>query len=466
MQDSGTDYYEVLHLHPSAPAEVIEAAYRRLVRIYHPDVNQSPEAHDLMVQLNLAYGILSDPEKRADYDRSREAQTSGPSHTPPSDSETGASGSGRPSSGSSSRGRTAHGPEPSFFTLGSSKAEVLRVQGSPTNRAPLGVHREMWFYDSDEFSSYGAWVNFGPTGLVEGWGEWEDAKIRLKVHIVPGTRVTSSSYFAVRGHRDEVARLQGTPRNLMVNDENDLETWEFARGSNVYFAHSTGLVINWEDAPGILKVRGESPIKRDLWQKTLRQRQKSSVGKSGLDNNWSRIRDSKNPRTGTRDIIVKSKTTGFNCSLVVRIWEGRLEIFINWGTTVPNSFQTVSWEIDEEPGSSAEWRVSAHGKQTFAPDTEIRGIIRALSNPKNTVVSFRFSPASGELAEASFLIAGFTQVAEPLLKTWVEKDATETTATFQDIGPQTSYALGHPEKAIPCNKSWDCQELSLFLHVG
>ncbi|MCD5412542.1 DnaJ domain-containing protein [Dehalococcoidia bacterium] len=65
------DYYAVLQVHPQADREVIGAAYRRLAAKYHPDVNPSPDAADKMKQLNEAYEVLSDPARRAAYDRSR-----------------------------------------------------------------------------------------------------------------------------------------------------------------------------------------------------------------------------------------------------------------------------------------------------------------------------------------------------------------------------------------------------------
>ena len=58
------DYYEILQVHPLAEPDIIEAAYKRLVRKYHPDFNQDPKAQEQMKKINRAYGVLKDPEKR------------------------------------------------------------------------------------------------------------------------------------------------------------------------------------------------------------------------------------------------------------------------------------------------------------------------------------------------------------------------------------------------------------------
>lgn len=61
-------YYQVLQVDPKASTEVIEAAYRRLAKLYHPDVNKSPDAKRKMQQLNIAYQVLRDPVARWQYD--------------------------------------------------------------------------------------------------------------------------------------------------------------------------------------------------------------------------------------------------------------------------------------------------------------------------------------------------------------------------------------------------------------
>ncbi len=64
------DYYEILGVPRNASQEEIKRAYRRLVRKYHPDLNKGdPEAEKRFKEINEAYEVLSNPEKRAKYDR-------------------------------------------------------------------------------------------------------------------------------------------------------------------------------------------------------------------------------------------------------------------------------------------------------------------------------------------------------------------------------------------------------------
>jgi hypothetical protein len=65
------DYYRILQIDPTAEPEVIEVAYKRLARKYHPDFNQASNALFLMQEINEAYEVLGDFNKRVQYDKER-----------------------------------------------------------------------------------------------------------------------------------------------------------------------------------------------------------------------------------------------------------------------------------------------------------------------------------------------------------------------------------------------------------
>ena len=67
--DQRRSLYKRLMLDQSADADVINAVYRRLARRYHPDVDPSPAAAARMREINEAREVLTDPVKRAKYDR-------------------------------------------------------------------------------------------------------------------------------------------------------------------------------------------------------------------------------------------------------------------------------------------------------------------------------------------------------------------------------------------------------------
>ena len=72
------DYYEILGVPRDASSEDLKSAFRRLARQYHPDVNKSEDAEERFKEINEAYGVLSDADKRAAYDRFGHAGVRGP----------------------------------------------------------------------------------------------------------------------------------------------------------------------------------------------------------------------------------------------------------------------------------------------------------------------------------------------------------------------------------------------------
>lgn len=63
------NYYQILNISQNATQEEIKKAFRTLAKQYHPDVNPSPDANEVMQQITEAYEVLSDIEKRKQYDK-------------------------------------------------------------------------------------------------------------------------------------------------------------------------------------------------------------------------------------------------------------------------------------------------------------------------------------------------------------------------------------------------------------
>ena len=77
------DYYEILGVQRDADASQIKSAYRKLARKYHPDVNKTKEAEEKFKDINEAYEVLGDKQKRQRYDSLGANWQGGADYTPP-----------------------------------------------------------------------------------------------------------------------------------------------------------------------------------------------------------------------------------------------------------------------------------------------------------------------------------------------------------------------------------------------
>ena len=120
-----TNPYKILQVDPEAEFEVIEAAYRRLARKYHPDVSDTPETRERMVAINRAWDELRAPDRRAAVDRARAKAATAEAATSPRPA---------PQPGPAAQ-RRAH-PSPSTSAPGDGS---LRAAAQPR---PQDLHRE------------------------------------------------------------------------------------------------------------------------------------------------------------------------------------------------------------------------------------------------------------------------------------------------------------------------------------
>jgi curved DNA-binding protein len=89
------DYYQALGVARDASVDDVKKAFRKLARKYHPDVSKEPDAEARMKEINEAYAVLSDTEKRAAYDQLGRGYRPGEEFRPPPDWDAGFEFSGQ-----------------------------------------------------------------------------------------------------------------------------------------------------------------------------------------------------------------------------------------------------------------------------------------------------------------------------------------------------------------------------------
>jgi curved DNA-binding protein CbpA len=105
------DPYKILQVDSEAEDEVIQAAYRRLARKYHPDLAASPDAAARMAAINAAWELIGDPADRQAYDRTRAPISTTPGQPAADRTQQGSTGSGSPSTGGGAPAASMPPPE-------------------------------------------------------------------------------------------------------------------------------------------------------------------------------------------------------------------------------------------------------------------------------------------------------------------------------------------------------------------
>src|ERR1700751_5178527 len=110
------DYYKILGVTRTATADDIKKSYRRLARKFHPDVSKEKDAESKFKEVQEAYEVLKDPEKRAAYDQLGANWKAGEQFRPPPDWGSGfefrgAGRGARPAGGRGARFESAGGDE-------------------------------------------------------------------------------------------------------------------------------------------------------------------------------------------------------------------------------------------------------------------------------------------------------------------------------------------------------------------
>lgn len=90
------DYYQILGVPKDVTGEALKKTFRKLARKYHPDVSKEADAEARMREVNEAYAVLSDPEKRVAYDQLGQGHAPGQDFRPPPDWDAGFEFSGQP----------------------------------------------------------------------------------------------------------------------------------------------------------------------------------------------------------------------------------------------------------------------------------------------------------------------------------------------------------------------------------
>ena len=268
------DYYKTLGVGRDAAADAVKAAYRKLARKYHPDVSKEPDAEKRMKEVNEAYAVLSDPEKRAAYDKVGSGYQPGQEFRPPPDWDAGYEFSGREFSPEEAAGFSDFFSEIFGRMAGGRNAGAAGPAGGFTRAHAGDSHARILLDLEDSFT--------GPTRQISLQSPRVDDKGRvsletrtLNVTIPKGIRAgqmirLAGQGTAIRGERspgDLLLEVSFRPHPRLHAEGRDLHTtipvapWEAALGA-VVPVELPDSTVNVRIPPGAepgrqLRVRGK-----------------------------------------------------------------------------------------------------------------------------------------------------------------------------------------------------------------
>ena len=220
------DYYTILGVAPEADDKAIKAAYRKLARKYHPDVNDDADAERKFKEVAEAYKVLKDAEKRAEYDQLRKFRDARGGFQPPPDWH----GAGAAAGG---------GQETEFSDFFESLfGGGFARRGGPRPGRDLEMDLPLFLEDTVADTRKSINVHGRTLNVTVPAGTADNERIRLKGKGEPGTQGAPAGdlYLRVRLVPHPVFDLDG--RDLIVTVP--VAPWEAALGTKLEVPTLTG----------------------------------------------------------------------------------------------------------------------------------------------------------------------------------------------------------------------------------
>ncbi|MCE5388022.1 MAG: DnaJ domain-containing protein [Acidithiobacillus sp.] len=180
------DYYQILGVARNADADAIKAAYRKMARKYHPDVSKEHNAEDRFKEVQEAYEVLKDPEKRRAYDQLGSNWRAGQEFRPPPGWENFSSGFPGGNAAGPDLGGFSDFFEELFARRGQAGgASSFRMRGEDTE-AELSIRLEDVVHGAQREISLDVPVA-GPDGRIR--RERKQLSVKIPAGIAPGQRL-------------------------------------------------------------------------------------------------------------------------------------------------------------------------------------------------------------------------------------------------------------------------------------